>query len=128
LLTKPRNVGLSIDELEKRYRQAQEGIERSHSQIIWLLAQGHTTAEVAEITSYSLSWIYELVWGYNRIGTESLGDKLRENRGKPALLNEVQRAQLWQALQEPPADGDLWDGPKVAQTIGWKNKPDRVFC
>jgi hypothetical protein len=30
-------------------------------------------------------------------------------------LNDLQQAQLWQLLQEPPVDGDLWDGPKVAQ-------------
>lgn len=30
------------------------------------------------------------------------------------MLNEVEQAQLWQLLQQPPVDGDLWDGPKVA--------------
>jgi transposase len=30
---------LPVAELERRYRQASEGIERSHYQIIWLLAQ-----------------------------------------------------------------------------------------
>ena len=31
---------LPIEELEQRYRQAKDGVERSHYQIIWLLAQG----------------------------------------------------------------------------------------
>ena len=31
---------LSIDELEKRYRQAKTVTERSHYQILWLLGQG----------------------------------------------------------------------------------------
>lgn len=44
-----------------------------------------------------------------------MGDKRHENPGAAPLLNEVQQAQLWQALQEQPADGDLWDGPKVAR-------------
>ncbi|NJK37734.1 MAG: helix-turn-helix domain-containing protein [Oscillatoriales cyanobacterium RM2_1_1] len=105
---------LSLEELEERYRQAKEGVERSHYQIIWLLAQGKRSEEVAELTGYSRSWIYELVWGYNRIGPESLGDKRRQNPGAKPLLDDVQQAQLWQVLQEPPADGDLWDGPKVA--------------
>ena len=31
---------LSLEELENRYRQAKEPVERSHYQIIWLLASG----------------------------------------------------------------------------------------
>jgi hypothetical protein len=61
---------LSREELEQRYRQAKDGVERSHYQIIWLLAQGKRTEEVAELTRYSRTWIYELVWGYNRIGPD----------------------------------------------------------
>lgn len=85
---------LSIDELEKRYRGAKAPVERTHYQIIWLLAQGHSSAEVAEVTGYSRSWIYELVWGYNRIGPETLGDGRRQNPGAPPLLNDIQQAQL----------------------------------
>jgi len=64
---------------------------------------------------YSRSWIYELVWGYNRIGPETLGDQRSSNQGssKP-LLDEVQQALLWQALQEPPIEGGQWNGRKVA--------------
>ncbi|MBD3886059.1 winged helix-turn-helix domain-containing protein [Phormidium tenue FACHB-886] len=105
---------LSVEELEQRYRQAKDGIERSHYQIIWLLAQGQRTPEVAQLTGYSCSWIYELVWGYNRLGMEALGDKRHQNAGATPLLNDLQQAQLWQLLQESPADGDLWDGPKMA--------------
>lgn len=67
---------LSLDELESCYRQAKDPVERSHYQIIWLLACGRPTEEVAAITSYSRNWIYELVWGYNRVvvGPETLGD------------------------------------------------------
>jgi hypothetical protein len=72
---------LSVDELEKRYRHAKDGVERSHYQIIWLLARGHWSEEVAQLTGYSRSWIYELVWGYNRLGVEAIGDKRRQNAG-----------------------------------------------
>ena len=64
---------LSLEELENRYRQAKEPVERTHYQIIWLLAKGLSTKEVATVTGYSRSWIYELVWGYNRIGTLGVG-------------------------------------------------------
>jgi hypothetical protein len=62
---------LSLNELENRYRQAKDPVERSHYQIIWLLASGRPTEEVAAITSYSRNWIYELVWGYNRVGPKT---------------------------------------------------------
>jgi transposase len=109
---------LSIKELEIRYRQAKDTVEKTHYQIIWLLTKGLTTEEVATSTGYSRSWIYELVWGYNRIGVETLGDHRHQNLGsnKP-LLDEVQIAYLWQALQEPPAEGGLWNGRKVADWI-----------
>jgi transposase len=120
---------LPVAELERRYRQASEGIERSHYQIIWLLAQGRKSEDVATLTSYSRLWIYELVRSYNRCGPDALGDKRRENPGKSPLLNDVQQAQLWQALQDSPTDGDLWDGPKVAQwmssVLGRKIHPQR---
>ncbi|MBC6419892.1 MAG: IS630 family transposase [Prochloron sp. SP5CPC1] len=105
---------LSTKELEAKYRRTKEGIERSHYQIIWLLSQGKTAQEVAELTGYSRVWVYELVKKYNLLGEKALGDKRKEKCGREPLLNEVQQAQLWQALQEQPADGDLWSGPKVA--------------
>ena len=105
---------LSTEELKKRYRHSSEPIERSHYQIIWLLAEGKPTERVAELTGYSRSWIYEIVWGYNRLGVEGLGDKRKENKGAKPLLDDQQQALLWQALQAPPADGGLWSGTKVA--------------
>ena len=72
---------LSIDELEQRYRQAETVIERSHYQILWLLAKGKPSEEVAEVTGYRRNWIYELVRSYNRLGVAALGDLRRYNRG-----------------------------------------------
>lgn len=89
---------LSLEELERRYRQAKEPVRRTHYQIIWLLAKGSRTEEVVKATGYSRSWIYELVWGYNRIGPKSLGDQRASNTGgSEPLLNDVQQALLWQA-------------------------------
>lgn len=109
---------LSVEELENGYRQASEPVERTHYQIIWLLAKGMTTQEVVAVTGYSRSWIYELVWGYNRIGPETLGDQRTSNQGssKP-LLDDVQQALLWQALQQAAAQGGQWNGRKVADWI-----------
>jgi transposase len=109
---------LSLEELERRYRQAKEPVERTHYQMIWLLAKGKRTEEVAVVTGYSRSWIYELVWGYNRIGSESLGDHRHDNTGSSQpLLDDVQQALLWQALDQPPPEGGRWNGRKVADWI-----------
>jgi transposase len=106
---------LSVEELELRYRKAKDPLERSHYQIIWLLAQGRKSEEVAAITGYSRNWIYELVWGYNRVGPETLGDGRHQNPAKP-ILDDV-AANLLQALRGPAADAGLWNGPKVADYL-----------
>ena len=108
---------LSTDELGQRYRQSQAPIERSHYQIIWLLAQGKRTEEVVEATGYSRSWIYELVRDYNHNGPSCLGDGRRDNPGATPLLNDEQQAILLQALREPAPDGGLWNGRKVADYL-----------
>ncbi len=106
---------LSIAELETRYRQCHDPVERSHYQIIWLLAQHRSPAEVAQVTGYSRGWIYELVWGYNDQGPESLVDYRHQHPGRLTLLSDEQQALLLQALQEPPPDGGKWNGRKVAE-------------
>ena len=120
---------LSQEELETRFRQAKDATERTHYQTIWLLVKGKTTDEVAEVTGYGVSWIYELVRSYNRQGPNSLGDQRHHNPGAKPLLDDVQQAQLWQALHSPPADGGLWSGSKVAawmsNLLGRKVSPQR---
>jgi transposase len=105
---------LSVEELQARFREAKTTTQTHHYQIIWLLACGKTTAEVMAVTGYSRGWIYELVRGYNHLGPESLGDQRCKNTDCDPLLNDVEQAQLWQALQQPPPDGGLWNGRKVA--------------
>lgn len=51
---------------------------------------GKTTAEVMAVTGYSRGWIYELVWGYNHLGPESLGDRRCKNTDADPLLNDVE--------------------------------------
>ena len=108
---------LSVEELEKRYPQAKEPIERSHYQIIWLLAMGKTSEEVAQVKGYKRSWIYELVWRYNRQGAENLGDSRQTNQGAPPMLTDEQQAQLYQILSDNAPDGGLWNGRKVADYL-----------
>ena len=52
---------LSIEELGARYREAKDPVERSHAQILWLLARGESAKRAAEITGYSACWVSEIV-------------------------------------------------------------------
>ena len=108
---------LTIEQLEQYHRQAKDGVESRQYQIIWLLAQGRKTEEVEEITGYSRTWIYALVKRNNKFGAEGLGDRRNQNQGTKPLIDDVEQAQLWQALQEKAPDGGLWNGRKVADWL-----------
>jgi len=111
---------LSSDALEQRYRQATDGIERSHYQIVWLLHSGKKAYEVAEVTGYSTRWIGEIAHRYNEGGLEALGDQRHQNPGGQWLLSEGLQTELKAVLAEPPADGGLWNSRKVAEWISSK--------
>ena len=70
------------------------GLTRLTSNHLVAPAPGRRTEDVAGITGYSRSWIYELVWGYNRIGPETLGDGRQDNPGAAPLLDDLQQANL----------------------------------
>ena len=61
--------------------------------------------------------IYELVWGYNRVGPETLGDGRHQNPGPKPKLDDVQQANLLQALRGLAPDGGLWNGRIVADYL-----------
>jgi transposase len=91
-------------------------VERSHLQIVWLLSQGWSEREVARVTGYGRRWIAEIVRRYAEGGPDGPGDRRRGNAGAKPLPGAEDEAALRAALAVPPADGDLWTGPKVA---GW---------
>jgi transposase len=120
---------LSTAELGQRYRAARQPIERSHLQIVWLLRQGRSEREVAAVTGYGRRWIAEIVRRYNAEGANGLGDQRARNTGARPLLGREDEAALRDALAEPPSDGGLWTGPKVAawmtRRLGRKVWPQR---
>ncbi len=85
---------LTSEELLIRYRSATNTIEKSHYQIIWLLSTGKTPQEVASVTGYSRTWIYQLINRYNQLRAEGLGDLRQNNPGKEPLQLDLQQAQL----------------------------------
>jgi transposase len=130
----PRRLDLSphasTQELEHRCRKAEDPVERSHRQIVWLLSEGRTTEEVCEVTGYSPGWVRRIAHRYNERGVEGLGDRRHANPGarERALLDEEGRAELREALCGPPPGGGMWSGPKVARWIEHKTGLEKVHA
>ena len=105
---------LSVEELEARYRAAREVTEARHAQAIWLLAQGRTVLEVAEVLAFAPRWVTKLAARYNACGPEALGDGRRHNGKAASLLTPDLLSALAERVKAPPEDGGLWSGPKAA--------------
>jgi len=105
---------LTLDELEQRYRRAPDTVARAQWHILWLLAGGMATAEVARVTSYSVNWVREIAKRYREEGPVGIGDRRHGNPGAAPLLAATPQAQLRAALAGPAPDGGLWTGRHVA--------------
>jgi transposase len=106
---------LSTEELQTRYRRSAHPAEKTHWQVLWLIAQGQPAREVAVTTGYTLNWVRELVGRYNRGGPEAVLDGRRNHSGRRPLLSQEQEEALRKALEADPPSRDLWNGPKVAR-------------
>lgn len=106
---------LDIETLEKRYRDSQDGITRSHWQIVWLLASEQPSEVVAQVTGYSVKWIRQLAQRYNAEGEAAVGDQRHHNRGAKGKLNVVQQQRLSKWLSEAAARGEHVSGRVVAE-------------
>jgi hypothetical protein len=107
---------LGVDELERRYRGAQEPHERSWFQILWLLAKGQTATEIAESTGYSRYWIGQIARRYNVSGPTGMHNRrvTHSHRAAPLLSPEL-LAELAAAVRGPAPEGDEWLGRSVAE-------------
>ena len=119
---------LSVSELETRFRAAKDTVEKSHLQVIWLLARGHSKGEVAQITALSPRWINKLLQRYAAHGPEALGDLRHKNRGAAPLLDAADLEALRQRLATPPEDGGLWSGRKVAAWMAERRGLEHVHA
>jgi transposase len=105
---------LSVSALEQQYRSCTDVTAARHVQTIWLLAKGHTIAEVAGTVSFARRWVERLLARYNAEGPQALGDLRRRNGTSPSVLRPDLLEKLKARLREPPLDGGLWTSPKVA--------------
>ena len=105
---------LSAAELQAGWRASKDATLARHYQVIWLLAEGRSCAEVARLTGFVRRWVEELVARYNRFGPSSLGDRRRRNGAKPRILTPEILAMLRERVKSPPDDGGVWTAKKVA--------------
>ena len=117
---------LPLEALEARYRAARDATEARHTQAIWLLAQGRTFVEVAEVMAFVPRWVEELAARYNALGPAALGDQRRQNGRAASLLTKDVLTALTERVQTPPDDGGLWSGPKVAAWMARQLGLERV--
>ena len=125
---------LSVEDLEAGFRSARDPTAVRHFQGIWLLARGHTIADVAAVTSFVPRWIEHLLARYNAHGPEALGDLRRRNGGVPSVLHPALLERLRARLEAPPPDGGLCRpmaacGPAAKWRPGWRaNSGSRRSC
>lgn len=105
---------MTKEELHERYRSATNPTERTHWHILWLMKEGHTPDQVALMLGYTARWIRTIAHRWNQAGEQAIRDQRQSLKGAPTLLSLEQQKELDQALDQPPADGGLWSGPKVA--------------
>jgi len=105
---------LPLDDLEHRYRQSRDPVERTHWHMLWLVGQGHTCPAVATLLGYADDWVRTIVHRDNAAGPAGVRDRRRANPGQRPLLTPALREELDQALAADPPDGGLWTSPKVA--------------
>lgn len=106
---------LSVAALEARYEACRDVTSLRHFQAIWLLAKGHSTGEVAAMTSFGQRWIEQLLERYNALGPSGLGDLRRGNGAAAKVLKPELLARLRVRLADPPPDGGVWTSGKVAR-------------
>src|SRR4029078_3041522 len=98
---------LSVSALEEKYRACTYVPAARHVQTIWLLAKGHTIAEVAATVSFARRWGERLLARHNAEGPRALCDLRRRNGPSPSVLRPDLLDKLKDRLREPPPDGGL---------------------
>lgn len=108
---------LELEQLEEIYKQASTVIEQRRAQVILLRAEGVPPGRVAHLVRIHPSTVTSYVRRFNEQGVTALFDARAGNQGRPALLDDAARQSLRQALEQDPAQGGRWTGPKATRWI-----------
>jgi transposase len=117
----------SSDELKVRYQSSTDPVESRRWHLLWLLSQQWYLLDAAASVGVSYSYARQIVHAYNQNSLEAIVNRRRGRLvSSRALLDETQQQELDYALQSTPADGGVWNGPKVAQWIAQKTGRSQV--
>jgi transposase len=111
---------LPPEEIARRYRACRHGVEKTHWQVLWLLTRPDrplSPAQAAAQVGLTPVWVRALLKRWNAEGPAGLADRRAAVNGGHHKLTIEQQVDLWAALQQPPPDGGLWTGPKVAAFV-----------
>lgn len=111
---------LPPEEIARRYRACRTGVEKTHWQVLWLLTRADqplSPARAAAQVGLTPVWARALLKRWNAEGPAGLADHRAAANGGHCKLSTDQQVDLWAALQQPPPDGGLWTGPKVAAYV-----------
>jgi transposase len=108
---------LGIADLQAGWRESKDATLARHYQVIWLLAEGRSCAEVARLTGFVRCGVEELVERYNRFGPSSLGDRRRGNGARPRTLTPEVLAMLRERVKTPPDDGGVWTAKRAVAVM-----------
>ncbi|MBV8883317.1 MAG: helix-turn-helix domain-containing protein [Chroococcidiopsidaceae cyanobacterium CP_BM_RX_35] len=110
---------LSSAELKQCYQHCREPVESRRWHLLWLVSQNWQIKAAAAAVGLNYDYAKDIVQAYNQQGIESIENRPRQagRRGRTPLLSPTQISELQQALRQPPPDGGIWSGPKVAQWI-----------
>src|SRR5258708_13993998 len=65
---------LTAEELQKRYRQTTDAVERTHWHILWQAKEGKTPREVAELLGYTARRVRTIMQRWNAEGETRIPD------------------------------------------------------
>jgi transposase len=110
---------LMHEEIDRCYRSCSDAAEKSRWHVLWLVTHPEhpvSATAAARLVGFTPAWGRTLLKRYNAGGPQALTDG-RRNNGATFKLTPPQQAELFAALQKPPADHGLWSGPKVAAFV-----------
>jgi transposase len=107
---------LTVDELKRLYRQAQDATEARRWHLLHLISQQWTIKRAASVVDLNYDYAKEIVRRYNREGPSAIKNRSQKRQPSPrSLLTPDQQQELRHALKKPPPEGGEWTGPKVAR-------------
>ena len=103
----------SAEVLWQAFKRSTCAVERRRIQLIALLTEGHSKAEVRAVTRYGDPAYCKAIQRYNTLGLAGLRDGRHDNLGAPQVLSDAQMLLLAQQIRFDFAREVLWDGAKV---------------